>query len=260
MTSRGIFSARPRRRLDPVQATAPPKMEGAAMTHENETHTFTVPPTELAVEDFGRLLAAVDTRRRRHREVLRRILARVAAADGPISANARKVFSIFADVPEDQIEAYAAAAPPSARQMARVDPAQRERMVACALAVALCDGRFEPERRDLAASYARSLGVGDGRFDTLSQLGCLWFLHQEMQHLYAYGHPDETEYAAFLETVERLGVPFAVVETLQTAFLSHRGWLDRRAAVDWHRADHATHPDLSSPGAAGWTPPHRVWG
>ncbi len=180
---------------------------------------------------FGRVVADTHIERRRDRKLLAHMLAEVAGSDGHLSPNQRRFFAVFGERSEDDLDQWVTRPMLTKRQLHRVRPELREPFVCFALAMAYADGRYSIVERALIERYFDAMDVPLERLVEFQAMACAWFLEEELEHLYAYGHPDAVEYREFMEGAQALGIEEEELKGFEFAFLERHGWWDRLGAM-----------------------------
>lgn len=172
---------------------------------------------------FSQTISGLRITQPHDRQVMARMLAEIAVADGHVDDEERLLVDAFTggDLGSvEQLLQYPLLAP---AELAHVSADLRESMLMLAFAVAYADQVLERSEWDRLQELAAGMGLQGERVDRAAELAREYVIDQLLDAAWADGQADEQERARIYAVGHSLGMDQASVHALETRAVQRRG-------------------------------------
>jgi len=159
------------------------------------------------------------------RNILARMLAEVAGADGHIEEQEREYFHAFTGGQGPTLDELLARDPLTRAELGETSAEVRRPMLMLALAVALSDEEFADAERQKIAAFAAGLGLSQSELQKGEQMAADYIVDQALEAAYADGRIDPAERRHVDAIAQRLAVDVERVQRLDARCRKRKGLL-----------------------------------
>ncbi len=171
---------------------------------------------------FSQTLTGLAITQPHDRQVMARMLAEIAVADGHVDDEERLLVDAFTGGDLGTVEQLLQYPPLTPAELAHVSPALRESMLMLAFAVAYADLVLEQSEWDRLQQLAAGLGLGIEQADHAAALARDYVIDQLLDAAWSDGHADEGERARIYSVGHSLGMDQASIHALETRAVQRR--------------------------------------
>ncbi|MBI1353124.1 MAG: hypothetical protein GC160_02175 [Acidobacteria bacterium] len=157
-------------------------------------------------------------------EVLLRMLAAIARADGVFGEEERGFLAPFASAGGFTVDQIAAQPNPEFEEIETVHGSRRDSVLMICWAAAYVDGMLESHEQELLELFRRALGISVDRAAELRNRAQYHLLEKTLEDVFSDFHMTVAEEDSVIRLAQRLGLPLAETQNAIQGFRKRRGF------------------------------------